>query len=75
MEALRLFASFYSSRKPEELAPPLSAWKISERVLQRALRWPEASGSPLAMALVNDPKVVFSMNRPRLDPQVRRENL
>lgn len=74
MEALRLFASFYRKRRnPEEL---LKRFGLVEK---RNAFYSQLSGGQkqrlaLAMALVNDPKVLF-FDEPTagLDPQVRRE--
>jgi ABC-2 type transport system ATP-binding protein len=74
MEALRLFASFYKRRRdPEEL---LKRFGLEEK---RNTYYSKLSGGQkqrlaLAMALVNDPRVLF-FDEPTagLDPQVRRE--
>src|SRR5436853_5623768 len=74
MEALRLFAGFYKRRRdPEEL---LKRFGLEEK---RNTYYSKLSGGQkqrlaLAMALVNDPKVLF-FDEPTagLDPQVRRE--
>jgi len=74
MEALRLFASFYKRRRNSEELLDRFGLKEKRNAFYNQLSGGQKQRLALAMALVNDPKVVF-FDEPTagLDPQVRRE--
>ncbi len=74
MEALRLFASFYKRRRNAEELLDRFGLKEKRNAFYNQLSGGQKQRLALAMALVNDPKVVF-FDEPTagLDPQVRRE--
>jgi len=74
MEALRLFASFYKRRRNSEELLDRFGLKEKRSAFYNQLSGGQKQRLALAMALVNDPKVVF-FDEPTagLDPQVRRE--